>query len=442
MSFDSPYANGASPSAHVPLSSATSREAAAVPRRRVRVAFINDTARNGGPGRSLFYILKFLDPAVVHRTVILPREGVISELLEAGGVADQILFENNLVENPIEPWGRAMERGDYDAPLPLRAMRLGGNVVKGTLAIGKLTSLVRRAQFDLIYCNGTNADFAGGALAWTTGVPALWHVRYTSIPKAVKSIHAGLAASQGVKRIVCVSHAAASLFPHCAGKVKVIHNALDVDEFAPANVTPSLRKELGLGTDAVIFGSQGRILRRKGYVEMIRAAKIAMDAMTDAERARACFVIIGDTPEDLRPDHLEECRALARELGVEKSVHLLGFRADVKPLVCDFDVAVVPSVYPDPLPRAVIESMAFGKPVIAFDVGGVAEMLKDGETGALCRGEPPDVEGLAREYLRYLRDPELRARQGRAARARIEKDFDGASHGRAIQNEIVRAAAL
>jgi len=411
----------------------------ATPSRRVRVAFINDTARNGGPGRSLYYILKFLDPAVVHRTVILPREGVIGELLEP--VADEIRYEPNLVENPIEPWRRPIERADFDAPLPLKGARLAGSVVKGSLAIARLTRAIR-GNFDLIYCNGTNADFAGGALAWTTGVPALWHVRYTSLPAAVRGLHARLSGGQGVKRIVCVSHAAAALFPHCKEKVRVIHNALDVEEFAPSRVKPTLRAELGLGEGAVVFGSQGRILRRKGYVEMVRAAKIALDAMTADEKTRTRFVIVGDTPEDFVPDHLEECRALARELGVADRVLFLGFRSDVKPLVVDVDVAVVPSVYPDPLPRAVIESMALGKPVVAFDVGGVAEMLADGDTGALCRGEPPDVEGLAAQFLRYLRDPALRAKQGRAARARIERDFDGAAHGRAIQDQIVETSGL
>ena len=427
---------------HAQSAPVDAREPAVRPTRRVRVAFINDTARNGGPGRSLFYSLKFLDPEVVHRTVILPREGVISELLAGGGVADDIRFENNLVENPIEPWRRAMERADFEAPLALRGARLAGNVVKGALAIGRLTSLIRRERFDLVYCNGTNADFAGGALAWTTGVPALWHVRYTSIPPAVRALHRRLSGGAGVRRIVCVSGAAAALFPHCVEKVRVINNALDIDEFASASVKPTLRAELGIGSDVIVFGSQGRILRRKGYVEMVRAAKIALDRFTVEERARVRFVIVGDTPEDFVPDHLAECRALAAELGVADRVLFLGFRADVKPLVVDFDVAVVPSVYPDPLPRAVIESMALGKPVIAFDVGGVAEMLADGETGALCRGEPPDVEGLATQFVRYMRDPALRAQQGIAARKRIERDFDGASHGRKIQNEIVRTARL
>jgi glycosyltransferase involved in cell wall biosynthesis len=421
---------------------ATLREQPLRARRRVRVLFINDTARNGGPGRSLFYILKFLDPEVVHRSVLLPRPGVISELYETGGVADEMFFEKNLVENPIEPWGRPMIREDFDAPIAVRGVRLLGNVVRGAASIARLTSIANRAQYDLLYCNGTNACFAGGALARSTGIPALWHVRYTSVPRALKKVHDSLAASKGVAKIICVSRAAAALFPHCADKVRVIHNALDADEFAPNHVTPILRTELGLAPSTIVFGSQGRILPRKGYVEMIRAAHIALGDLSNEERARIHFAILGDTPEDMRPDHLEECRALVHELNVEANVTFLGFRVDVKPYVADFDVAVVPSVYADPLPRAVIESMAFGKPVIAFDVGGVSEMLHDGTTGALVAANPPDVRALASQFVRYFRDANLRASQGAAARARIERDFDSVHQARRIQNEIVRSSGL
>ncbi len=417
--------------------------------RPVRVLFINDTARNGGPGRSLHSILKFLDPSAVHRAVVLPRGGPIADLLARDAVADDLHFEPNLVENPIEPWGRAMDRADFDAPAGLKAARLAGNVFKATRALSSLASLIRRGRFELVYCNGTNADFAGAALSLATGVPALWHVRYTSIPPAVRALHRRLSAGAGVRRIVCVSGAAAALFPHCTAKVRVIHNALDLGSFDPSAVRGTLRAELGLPPGAVVLGSHGRVLRRKGYVEMVRAARLALDRLEPAEQRRTAFVVVGDTPEDFRPDHVEECRALAARLGVSHAFHMLGFRADVRPLVADFDVAVVPSVYPDPLPRAVIESMAMGKPVIAFDVGGVAEMLEHGATGELVAFErSPDaregasersVELLADAFVRYVRDPDARARQGLAARARIVRDFDARAHARRIQLEILAA---
>ena len=269
------------------------------PRRKVRVLFINDTARNGGPGRSLFYILKFLDPALFHRAVVLPRAGVIGDLLST--VADDLVYESCLVENPVEPVSRAMVRRDFEAPRILRGLRFAANIGRGALAIARLTSLAKRGQFDLLYCNGTNADFAGGALARTSGIPVLWHVRYGSVPRALRGLHDRFAASRGIKRIVCVSETAGRLFSHCREKVSVIHNAVDVNEFAEKSVKPCLRSELGLDAETVIFGSQGRILRRKGYVEMVRAAKLALDVMTVEERRRCRFVVLGDTPEDSRP---------------------------------------------------------------------------------------------------------------------------------------------
>ncbi len=409
-------------------------------RDRIRVLFLNDTARNGGPGRSLFSILKFIDPDVIHRIVVLPRPGVISEMLEAGGVFEELFFEPLLVENPVEPWSRAMERRDYDAPLPLRGIRLVGNVGRAGAGLLRLRRTVQRTRSDLIYCNGTNANFAGGAVAKMTHVPALWHVRYTSIPAPAKPIHDSLARSKDVSRIVCVSEAAAKLFAGVRGKTRVINNALDIDDFNRSRVQGTLRAELGIPRDGVVFGSFGRVLPKKGYVEFIRAAARARSLMSEEERDKTWFVVIGDTPEDLRPDHLAECRALVEKEGLSSRVHFLGFRADVRPYVVDFDVGVVPSVYPDPLPRSVIESMAFELPVIAYDIGGIREMVVDGETGRLL--PPPEVEPLAQAFVEYARDEVRRRREGKLARQRAEDRFDARHHAAAIQAQIVEAAGF
>lgn len=406
-----------------------------------RVLFINDTARNGGPGRSLYTILKFLDPSVIHRAVVVPRAGAVSELLSQGGVADELLFEPNIVENVIAPHDRAMRREDYAAPPVLQAARAIGNAGRMAIGLSRLAQLVRRGRYQLIYCNGTTADFVGAALAWRTGVPALWHVRYTSIPSLLSPLHRQLSGSSSVGSIVCVSHAAAELFPHCKAKVRVIHNAVDIGAFTTDLPRGQLRGELGLGPDSVIFGSHGRVLRRKGYVEMVQAAHQLQSLVSPGEWARCQFVVIGDTPDDFRPDHVAELRQLVGQLGLAQRFHFTGFRADVRPLIADFDVAVVPSVYPDPLPRSVIESMAVGAPVIAFALGGITEMVEPGATGQLVQGAPPDIAGLAAAMRDYLRDPERRRREGVAARASIERGFDGPSHGRAIQQEILRVIA-
>src|SRR5262249_62309936 len=175
-----------------------------------RVLFVNDTARNGGPGRSLQIILKFVDPRVVHRGVVLPRAGAVSDLLVASGVVDDLHFEPHIVENVFAPLTRAMRRDDFAAPLGLRAARAIANAGRAALGLRRLARVVHRGGYDLIYCNGTTADFAGGMLAWLTRVPALWHVRYTSLPAMLAPVHRRLSAGAHVARILCGSGAAAS----------------------------------------------------------------------------------------------------------------------------------------------------------------------------------------------------------------------------------------
>ncbi|MEZ4405454.1 MAG: glycosyltransferase [Polyangiales bacterium] len=402
----------------------------------ITVLFLNDTARNGGPGRSLHAILSFLDPAEVRRLVLLPREDVISTLLRDSGCTEEIVIDGDLVENPVQPLRRPVERDDLDAPLPVRAARLGVNSARFARLLATLPRLLRDRRVDLIYCNGTTADFVGGLTALASGVPALWHVRYTSIPPAVRALHKALSGSRAVSRIVCVSQASASLFPHAREKVAVVHNALDTERFRKGAVEGNLRGAL-VPEDAIVFGSMGRVLPRKGYPEMIRATRALIDTAPAEIASRVHAVVIGDTPADIPGDHLGECRALVRELGLEGRFHFPGFADDVRPALEDFDVVVLPSVYPDPLPRTVIEGMAYGLPVIAFDVGGVAEMVRDGETGALLRSH--DVPALTAAMLAYASDPERRAREGAAARELATSAFDGRAHGKAIGAQIKKA---
>ncbi len=407
----------------------------------MRALFLNDTSRNGGPGRTLLYILSFIDPAAVRRMVMVPREGVVTELLRSRHVVDELELQPDFVENLVEPWSRAIRRDDFDAPWGLRAVRAVGNVVRATQAMVSLARRVRRTRCEVIFCNGTSANFAGGALAAWTGVPAIWHVFYSSLAKPLQPLHARLAASFGVRSILCVSRPTARLFEHCPDKVRVVGDAIDCREYDPERIRSVLRKELGIDDGTVVFGSQGRILPRKGFMEMVRAARLALDAMSEEERGRCRFVVYGDTPEDMRPNHLEECRALVAQLGLSSAFSFPGYREDTKPYVVGFDVAVIPSVYEDPLPRSVIEAMALGKPVIAFAVGGIPEVVEHGVSGALVSGHPPDVQGLAHEMVRYLRDTEARRRHGAAARAFALSRLEARVHAREVEREIVRVAA-
>ena len=407
----------------------------------LRVLFINDTSRNGGPGRTILYITKFLDPAKIHRTVLIPRAGIVSERLRANKAAEVVFHEPGLIEHPFEPLSRNIERQDFAAPLPLKILRTLGNIGRASAGFVRLMARIKREKYDLIFCNGTSAGFLGGALAAATGVPAIWHVLYPSVAKPIRRLHQRLAAGKHVKLIICVSKPCEPQFDHCREKVVAIQTALDIEEFDAAGVKPVLRQELNIAADTVIFGNHGRIVPHKGYIELARAAKLMHDRLSEEERRRCRFIVLGDTPQDISPDHRAECQALAAELGLAGFVEFIGFRADPRAYVADFDVAVVPSVYDDPLPRAVMESLAMGKPVAAFAMGGISQMIDHGVEGLLYGGRPPDVAGLAEGFLAYFRNPEMRQAHGAAARARIERDFDSRKHALRLQAEMFKVAA-
>ena len=86
------------------------------------------------------------------------------------------------------------------------------------------------------------------------------------------------------------------------------------------------------------------------------------------------------------------------------------------------DVLVVPSIHEEPLGNVVLEAMASGTPVIGTLSGGIPEMIREGETGFLVAKKDP--EELAAQILRLLKDPELRAKMGTAARERVAEAFD------------------
>jgi glycosyltransferase involved in cell wall biosynthesis len=117
-------------------------------------------------------------------------------------------------------------------------------------------------------------------------------------------------------------------------------------------------------------------------------------------------------------------RRLEREisaLGLEDSVRLVGERSDVSRLLANGDVFVLSS-RSEGLPMSVLEAMATGLPVVASRVGGVPELLDDGEEGILVR--PGQVGYLAAARAHLIAEPATRRRLGDAARARAEAYFD------------------
>ena len=117
----------------------------------------------------------------------------------------------------------------------------------------------------------------------------------------------------------------------------------------------------------------------------------------------------------------DELRRLAGELDLVEVVELMGRRGDVPDVLAALDVAVLSSKH-EGSPLAVIEYMAAGAPIVASAVGGVPEIVRDGEECLLV--EPGDPRALARAIARLLDDRELAHRLGSAARERQRERYD------------------
>lgn len=173
-----------------------------------------------------------------------------------------------------------------------------------------------------------------------------------------------------------------------AEKIVVIRNGLN----EVPNVTElreeqraSLRRELHLKDDAVIVGSVARLHPVKGHCHLLNAA-----ARVLAEAPDTHFVLVGDG--ELRADVERQIS----ELGIGNRIHLLGDRTDASQLVAGFDLALLSSLH-EGLPNTVMEAMAVAVPVVATNVGGANELIKDYESGFLV--PPAKPEAMAEQIL-------------------------------------------
>jgi glycosyltransferase involved in cell wall biosynthesis len=155
----------------------------------------------------------------------------------------------------------------------------------------------------------------------------------------------------------------------------------------------------------------GRLIRQKGIPEF---AAVAQRVRQEWPHAR--FLLAGEE-EHVHPD------AVASEwLHAQESIEFLGRLSDVRPMLEVADLLLFPSYYREGVPRVVMEAAATGLPTVAFDVPGVREAVRDGESGYLVPDR--DVAALTACVFALLEDEEHRLAMGAAARRLAEEAFD------------------
>jgi starch synthase len=195
------------------------------------------------------------------------------------------------------------------------------------------------------------------------------------------------------------------------GRVVVIHNGIDPQRFRRTEARDHLQR-LGVTTPYVLF--VGRITDQKGIFHLIEAAKRLPAGVQVVLCASA-----PDTPE------IEE--RLRRAVATMPNVRWINEMVKHEVVVQLYSHAAVfccPSVY-EPFGIINLEAMACETPVVASAVGGILEVVVDGETGLLV--PPANPEALAAALTRLLKDPDTRRRMGQAGRRRVEAQFSWAS---------------
>ena len=276
------------------------------------------------------------------------------------------------------------------------------------LGLIELVALIRRERPDIVHANSSKAGVLGRLAAALTRVP----VRVFTVHGWAFKAYSGLVSrlyrwadrlmAPLTSATICVSETerAAGLAAHTCGteRTVVIPNAVDVE------AAPHARHD----GDPPRIVTVGRLAPPKDILTLLRALA-AVDAKTFS------VLVVGDGPDRAAAE--TEIRAL----GLAGAVELAGERRDVPALLASADVFVLSSLS-EGAPFSILEAMAAGLPVIASDVGGVAELVADGETGLLV--PPADPARLAEALERLLQDRSLRRRLGEAGHARARDRFD------------------
>ena len=308
-----------------------------------------------------------------HESVLLGPEGPLADRVQALGLE-------------VVPW-RVL--GDWD---PLARLACGRAIARTAPA--------------LVHAHSAHAHAAGAGAARRAGVPFVvarrvdfrvaanpWSAHKYRLP-----VDRYLAISRGVRDVLL-----AAGIP--AAKIALVPSGIELPDPAEAAAAPDLRAELGLPREAPILGTVAALAPHKDHATLLEAA-----ARVCAARSDVHFVWIGEG----------ECRVpLERRraaLGLEKRVHLAGFRPGARALIPQFTLFVLSSSL-EGLCTSLLDAQALGAPIVATATGGIPDVVADGESGRLV--PPRDPAALAAALLAALADPAARARWAERARSTV-----------------------
>ena len=175
---------------------------------------------------------------------------------------------------------------------------------------------------------------------------------------------------------------------------------------------PDLSTAADNGENTILF--VGRVVREKGLEHLLSAVSLV--------RTPWRLIVGGDGMD------LGRAKRIAHSLGLSGRIEFAGWADSEQHLrfYREASVVVVPSIWPEPFGMVGIEAMSYGKPVVAFNVGGIPEWLEDGATGFLVK--PYDVKEMAEKISYLLEHPQTAHEMGMRGRKRVEQEFTEENH--------------
>lgn len=194
-----------------------------------------------------------------------------------------------------------------------------------------------------------------------------------------------------------------------AERITSVVTGLDLATFRPTREAAAVREHFGIPASVPVVGTVSTLRSWKGHLDLLEA----IASLRSSRDVRG--LLVGDGP------YAEVIRSRVRGLRLESVVVMPGHREDVADVLTAMDVFAFPSTANEGVPQAVLQAMAMRRPVVAAQVGGIPEVVRDGETGVLVSAGDPSA--LARGISRMLGDPPAVERWVKAAADLVRAEY-------------------
>ena len=329
---------------------------------------------------------------------------LLARALVEAGARVEALFRSGLENDP-----------QRNGLAPLKALGVPVHFLRTTrwyspAQIRRMRRLLRAGNFDIVHTHkGGDLSLALLALPGVK-LPCLVNTRGVNFRLGANRFKYRL---QRLDRIIVVSRDSKRAMVDVGvpgDKIVVVYGGVDSRRFQPLpQEREAMRAELGLPPDAVVSVVAANLVRQKGHEDYLAAA-----AALRMKRPELWHVFAGAGEQS----HL---RDLAAQLGVADRLVFAGFRGDMEHVYAACDLSVLASFAGEGVSGVLREAMACGLPVVTTDVGGNAELVRDGELGLIV--PPRDPAALAAAIERLLAEPALAWRLAEAGRAEVLARF-------------------